>query len=153
MHARTHMTRIQTSQPSRLRIVCTGLCAVLALAVVGACSSDRDDTARVTIDMRCGTNADCPAGFVCEADVEHGPPTTMCESFDAQLSCPSGYETQVGYGQTFCKRSTSPALPGEAALQNGSAVRSSSVSSRGGHGSSLITLRGHKLTFHGGNDY
>ena len=123
MHARTHLTRIQTRQPSRLRIVCTGLCAVLALAVIGACSSDRDDnTARVTIDMRCGSNADCPTGFVCEADVEHGPPTTMCESFDAQLSCPSGYETQVGYGQTFCKPSTSPAVPGEAALTNGSVV-------------------------------
>jgi Cys-rich repeat protein len=137
------MTRIQTSQPSRLRMVCIGLCAVLALAVVSACSSERDDnTARVTIDMRCGSNADCPTGFVCEADVEHGPPTTMCESFDVQLSCPSGYETQIGYGQTFCKPSP-----------NGSAVWSNSVSSRGGHGSSLITVRGRKLTFHGGNDH
>jgi hypothetical protein len=147
------MTRIQTSQPPRLRIVCTGLCALLALVTVGACGSDRDDTARVTIDMRCGSTADCPTGFVCEADVEHGPPTTMCESFDAQLSCPSGYETQIGYGQTFCKPSTSLALPGEAALPNGSAVWPSSVSSRGGHGSSLITVRGRKLTFHGGNGY
>jgi hypothetical protein len=71
---------------------------------VAACDIDHDDNlARVTIDMRCSSNADCPTDFRCDMDAEHGPPTTMCQSSDAAVSCPRGYETHVGYGQTFCK--------------------------------------------------
>jgi hypothetical protein len=72
--------------------------------LVVACDADRDDnTARVTIDVRCGSNADCPTGFSCDVDAEHGAPTSMCQSIDPEASCPRGYETHVGYGQTFCK--------------------------------------------------
>lgn len=119
------------------------LCGVFALAIgavmlAGGCDSDRDaHNALVTIDIRCDSNADCPAGFACQADAEHGPPTTMCESPDESVSCPPGFETQVGYGQTFCKPH-------------------SGVSSRGGHGSKLITVRPHKLgrtvSGHGGGE-
>lgn len=79
------------------------LSVLCAAALAAACSPARDDnSARVTIDVRCATNADCPSGFVCEAETEHGPPTTMCESEDPAASCPSEYETRVGYGQVFC---------------------------------------------------
>jgi Cys-rich repeat protein len=78
--------------------------SVLCAAVLAAACSPAhdDDTARVTIDVRCATSADCPSGFVCEAETEHGPPTTMCESNDPAATCPREYETRVGYGQIFC---------------------------------------------------
>ena len=129
------MTR--TRHASQLRVVVLGGLCGLALAFASGCAPAHDDNAdRMTIDVRCSSNADCPAGFTCEADVEHGPPTTMCESFDAGVSCPAEYETHVGYGQTFCKPS-------------------GSVSSRSGHGARLVTARGRRLgraiTGHGGN--
>src|SRR5689334_9489627 len=78
------------------------LCVFLGGLFVAACGVADGDTIRVTIDMRCGSSADCPARFSCEADTEHGPPTTMCESIDPQASCPAGFDTKVGHGQTFC---------------------------------------------------
>jgi hypothetical protein len=119
--------------------LCVGVLCGLGLAFVGACdrSHDDDNAERMTIDIRCSSNADCPVGFTCEADAEHGPPTTMCESFDdASVICPAGYETHVGYGQTFCKPD-------------------GSISSRTGHSPRYVTARGHRLgraiTGHGGN--
>ena len=77
--------------------------SVLCAAVLAAgCSARDENTARITIDVRCGSNADCPHGFLCETEDEHGPPTTMCESDDPAASCPREYETHVGYGQIFC---------------------------------------------------
>ncbi|HSS01608.1 MAG TPA: hypothetical protein VLM79_31330 [Kofleriaceae bacterium] len=77
--------------------------SVLCAAVLAAgCSSRDDDTARITIDVRCGTNADCPHGFSCESESEHGPPTTMCESDDPAAICPHEYETRIGYSEVFC---------------------------------------------------
>lgn len=81
------------------RAVLPGL--LLASLVFGACE-DGEHTARVTIDVRCSDTVACPDGFRCAADEEHGPPTTMCESDDASTPCPAGYDTRVGYGQTFC---------------------------------------------------
>ena len=79
------------------------LVVLCAATLAAACSMTRDDSiARVTIDMRCASTADCPRGFTCEAEAEHGPPTTMCESDDPAASCPHDYETRVGYGQVFC---------------------------------------------------
>ena len=76
---------------------------VLCAAVLAAACSSRDDsTARTTIDVRCGSNTDCPRGFSCEAETEHGPPTTMCASDDPAATCPREYETRVGYGEVFC---------------------------------------------------
>jgi len=114
------MTRDAISCALRLTAVLAGV--VLATA----CGAERDTTARVTIDVRCGSNADCPAGFACEAEAEHGPPTTMCESTDAEVSCPAGYETKIGYGQTFCRP-----------LGNAGA--------RTNHGSMASSTRGRKL--------
>jgi hypothetical protein len=100
--------------------------AALALVFAVGCAQDpRDDNAaRVTIDMRCESNADCPTGFSCAAEQEHGPPTTMCESA-ADVTCPPGYQTKVGYGQTFCKPlSAAGARSSLAATSRGFAARS-----------------------------
>ncbi len=79
------------------------LSALCAAVLAAACTPMRDDNpARMTIDVRCGTNADCPTGFVCEAETEHGPPTTMCESNDPEATCPADYVTHVGHSQIFC---------------------------------------------------
>jgi len=78
------------------------LCVLLGGLFVTACDVAEGGTISVTIDMRCGSNADCPARFTCEADVDHGPPTTMCESSDPRASCPLGFDTKVGHSQTFC---------------------------------------------------
>jgi hypothetical protein len=84
------------------------LLSALALAV--GCGSERNDSiATVTIEAACGSTADCPGGFECTADVEHGPPTALCESREPDAICPPGYETKVLYGQMFCK------LPGPVA--------------------------------------
>jgi hypothetical protein len=98
---------------------------LLSALAAAACGAERDDnTARVTIDVRCDSNADCPSGFACESEAEHGPPTTMCES-DAAITCPPGYETKIGYGQTFCRPS-------------------GNVGARASHGSMSITARSRK---------
>jgi hypothetical protein len=78
------------------------LSVLCATVLAAACSARDENTARVTIDMRCVSSADCPRGFRCEAELEHGPPTTMCESDDPVASCPREYDTHVGFGQVFC---------------------------------------------------
>lgn len=81
-----------------------------ALALGAGCGPEHNDSiATVTIEATCGTTADCPTGFECTADIEHGPPTALCESREPDAACPAGYETKVLYGQMFCK------LPGTVA--------------------------------------
>src|SRR3954466_6941280 len=73
------------------------LLSALALA---ACGPEHNDSiAMVTIEATCGSTPDCPSGFECTADVEHGPPTALCESRDPEATCPAGYDTKVLYGQ------------------------------------------------------
>ena len=74
-----------------------------ALALAAACGPDRDSIATVTIEATCTSTAECPSGFECMADVEHGPPTALCESRDPEATCPVGYSTKVLYGQVFCR--------------------------------------------------
>jgi hypothetical protein len=75
-----------------------------ALALAAGCGPEQNDSiATVTIEAACGSTADCPSGFECTADIEHGPPTALCESRDPEATCPVGYETKVLYGQVFCK--------------------------------------------------
>lgn len=73
------------------------------LFAVGCGASGPDAPPSVTIDVRCASSADCPRGFSCSSDVEHGPPITLCESTDPAATCPPGYDTKVIYGQTLCK--------------------------------------------------
>ena len=75
-----------------------------ALALAAGCGPERNDSiATVTIEARCNSTAECPSGFECTADIEHGPPTALCESQDPGATCPAGYETKILYGQMFCK--------------------------------------------------
>lgn len=75
-----------------------------ALALAAGCGPEHNDSlATVTIEATCDSTADCPSGFECTADVEHGPPTALCESRDPDATCPDGYATKVLYGQVFCK--------------------------------------------------
>lgn len=75
-----------------------------ALTFAAGCSPAHSDSiSAVTIEVTCGSTADCPSGFECTADIEHGPPTALCESQDPAATCPAGYETKVMYGQIFCK--------------------------------------------------
>jgi len=80
---------------------------VAGLVSTAACGlGGPDGTSNVTIERQCSTSADCPSGFVCNVDSEHGPPVALCESSDPAASCPAGYQTKVLYGQTICKPSS-----------------------------------------------
>lgn len=88
--------------------------ALAASIAATGCTLDRSEASvsNVTIDMRCASTADCPSGFACNADVEHGPPTTMCESSDPAATCPAGFDIKVIYGQTVCKPRAPATAPG-----------------------------------------
>ena len=85
------------------------------LAFAGACgtSSSSDDegsgtaASEVVLDVRCAADADCPSGFECEEEVEHGVDESYCVSHDedaaANGECPAGYELEEEHGGTFCK--------------------------------------------------
>jgi hypothetical protein len=98
----------------------TVLAAAILAAACGGSARD-DDPAHVTIDKRCASNADCPRGFTCAAEDEHGPPTTMCESDDPAATCPREYETYVGHGQVFC-------IPRPGARARGAVTRAARMS-------------------------
>jgi hypothetical protein len=85
-----------------------GSCLLLAGALsVTACGLGRSEpVSTVTIEMVCNTTAECPNGFECILDSEHGPPMRLCESSDPAAVCPVGYETKVLFGQTFCRPPT-----------------------------------------------
>jgi len=77
---------------------------VAGFVLAAGCGFERSDgVSSVTIEVQCGSSADCPVGFACNTDLEHGPPAALCESDDPDASCPAGFETKVIYGQTFCK--------------------------------------------------
>lgn len=61
----------------------------LALAVTAACGGSTDTgtaqsastrSDRVVLDMKCSADTDCPAGFQCETEAEHGTSTSACVS-------------------------------------------------------------------------
>jgi hypothetical protein len=71
---------------------------------------------RVVLDVRCEADADCPTGFECESETEHGAATSYCKSHGGSSSsvgtssggstggaCPSGFEQELEHGGTFCK--------------------------------------------------
>ena len=86
-----------TNRLARLTLLVSGL-------LIGACGVQTDaTTSRLTIDQRCAVDADCPSGFECEVEVEHGTTTSTCKADEATTDCPAGYEVEVEHGQTFCK--------------------------------------------------
>jgi hypothetical protein len=60
---------------------------------------------RVIIDQPCAADTDCPAGFECEIEVEHGVTTSFCKSDDEHSdgTCPAGYELEVEHGVAYCQ--------------------------------------------------
>ena len=87
---------------------CLG-CAVLIVA--GCNSGGGEDTVfsadAVVLDVRCSADADCPTGFECETEDEHGVEQSYCVSHDEDAAaagqCPAGYELEEEHGGTFCK--------------------------------------------------
>jgi Cys-rich repeat protein len=81
----------------------------LAAAGLTACTLDSgtgSSSQTVVLDVRCSADADCPSGFECETEVEHGTASSYCVSHDSHTSngeCPAGFELEVEHGSTFCK--------------------------------------------------
>ncbi|CAN5753826.1 hypothetical protein BH11MYX3_BH11MYX3_38630 [soil metagenome] len=76
-----------------------------ATLLTAACATDATSTAsRAIIETACVADTDCPTGFECEIEVEHGITTSFCQADDdSDGTCPAGYELEVEHGQTFCK--------------------------------------------------
>ncbi|MBN9168239.1 MAG: hypothetical protein J0I07_45345 [Myxococcales bacterium] len=99
----------------------TTLLVLCSLAVVIACSGSRNEdllqasgTDRVVLDVRCSADGDCPSGFECESENEHGTSTSYCKSHRSTGSngddagagasrCPAGFEQETEHAGTFCK--------------------------------------------------
>jgi hypothetical protein len=83
---------------------------VLALGIA-ACTGDgtgaTSQASTVELDVRCASDDQCPAGFQCEQETEHGVTTSYCVSDDDQGTsngqCPAGFELEVEHEGTFCK--------------------------------------------------
>jgi len=84
----------------------------LSLVLFAACTTDSpstDSARRAIINTPCATSADCPTGFECEVEVEHGTTTSFCQADEpaddgsANGGCPAGYELEVEHGQNTCE--------------------------------------------------
>jgi hypothetical protein len=92
---------------------------------------------RLVLDVRCASNADCPATFECELESEHGAPTSFCKSHDtigsaSSPSCPAGTEAELEHGTTFCKAHGGASSGGGGAASGGGGAASGGASSGGG---------------------
>lgn len=75
-----------------------------AFALTTACTTaDTSSADRAIIPTACAADTECPTGFECEIEVEHGTTTSFCQAHDSGGACPDGYELEVEHGQTFCK--------------------------------------------------
>ena len=78
--------------------------AALAFFVACGISDDTSSTDRAIIpSSTCAADADCPSGFACEIEVEHGVTTSFCQAHSSSSQCPAGYEREVEHGQAYCK--------------------------------------------------
>lgn len=83
---------------------------LLSATAFAACV-DLDDTGTVNgpviIEQPCAADADCPSGFECEIEEEHGVTTSYCKSHggdsDGGGVCPPGYELEIEHGHAYCK--------------------------------------------------
>ena len=87
-------------------IFLASLVATLSACTTGGLgTSIQADT--VTLDVRCAADTDCPSGYQCEDETEHGVTTSYCvSSADEGTStgaCPAGYEEETEHATTFCK--------------------------------------------------
>jgi hypothetical protein len=110
-----------------------------SFSLIASCSSASDDSKgdsraqRVVLDVRCSSDSDCPAGYECEVENEHGASTSYCKSHESNgadsgsaspssSACPPGFERETEHGGVFCK----PHGGGNAAADGGSASASAS---------------------------
>jgi hypothetical protein len=103
---RAHETSKETSMIKRI-LVLGFLSAALAACsnLAGTGASSQADT--VVLDVRCAAAADCPTGFQCEQETEHGVTQSFCvsdpEEGTSTGACPAGYEQETEHADTFCK--------------------------------------------------
>jgi hypothetical protein len=121
--------------------------ALSSVACSGSGSSAPSETGissadRLVLDVRCASNADCPATFECELESEHGAPTSFCKSHDtigsaSSPSCPAGTEPELEHGTTFCKApGTASGGGGTASGGGGGTASGSGLDDDAGAGSS-----------------
>ena len=78
--------------------------SALVLSAAAGCSVDATQTvSRAIVETACATRAECPAGFECEREVEHGTVTSFCQADDDSVDCPAGLELEIEHGQAFCR--------------------------------------------------
>ncbi|MFT3775987.1 MAG: hypothetical protein QM820_62380 [Minicystis sp.] len=80
----------------------------ITLALAACTSGGTGSSAQaVVLDVRCAADSECPTGFDCETEVEHGTEASYCVSDDSQGTstgtCPAGYELETEHSETFCK--------------------------------------------------
>ncbi|MBL8621191.1 MAG: hypothetical protein JNK64_07810 [Myxococcales bacterium] len=77
---------------------------LLAAIALPACVDDLGTASRPIIETPCVADADCPIGFECEVEVEHGTTISYCQADESSDgSCPAGYEAEVEHGQVYCQ--------------------------------------------------
>lgn len=125
--------------------------ALSTLACSASTGSSSTDTGissadRLVLDVRCATDADCPATFECELESEHGASRSFCKSHDtigsaSSPSCPAGTEPELEHGTTFCKAHGGTSSGGGGADDDGGASSSkhTGVDDDGGAASSKGT--------------
>lgn len=84
-----------------------GCLAILPACAVGTGDPTASSAQAVVLDVRCATDAECPAGFECETEIEHGTDASYCVSHESEHTstgdCPAGYEREIEHSQIFCK--------------------------------------------------
>jgi Cys-rich repeat protein len=72
---------------------------------LAACSEEPPigSASRAIVETSCADDSQCPAGFECEIEVEHGVTTSFCQAHEESSDCPDGLELEVEHGQEFCR--------------------------------------------------
>jgi hypothetical protein len=85
----------------------TRLSTLLSALALPACAGDALEAgngAGAIIDIACAEGPECPAGFECEVEEEHGVVSSFCQADeDSDPGCPAGYELEIEHGQAFCQ--------------------------------------------------
>jgi hypothetical protein len=96
---------------------------------------------RLVLDVRCAVDADCPAGFECEVEVEGGVSQSDCRSHDAvpagtTATCPAGFEPEAEESGLLCKPHAAGAGGSSAGGSTGGGSTGSGLDDDGGAGGS-----------------
>lgn len=112
------------------------------LSLVVACTGSLPDSSEigetsseVTLDVRCAADSDCPAGFECEIEVEHGVTTSFCKSHGGGHGGHGGHSSS-GHSSSSGSSGHSSSSSGHSSSSSSSSGHSSSSSSSSSSGSS-----------------